>query len=60
MAWIASNKILSSAKAAALDIVSKPQQRSCRSALSMYSEMPTGEIALEEFERFALDRLKGE
>ena len=60
MAWIASNKVLTSAKAAALDTVAKPQQRSIRAPLSMYTEMPSGEIALEEFERFALDRLKGE
>jgi hypothetical protein len=34
-------------------------QRPLRVALSMYNEMPSGEIALEEFERFAIDRLKG-
>lgn len=28
--------------------------------LSMYGELPEGEIAIEEFERFALDRLRGE
>jgi hypothetical protein len=27
--------------------------------LSMYSELPEGEIAIEEFERFAMDRLRG-
>ena len=61
MAWVASNKVInSSAKAAALATTSKPQQqRSSRSTLSMYTEVPSGEIALEEFERFALDRLKG-
>jgi hypothetical protein len=61
MAWVASNKVISAkAAAAALATTSKPQQqRSSRSTLSMYSEVPSGEIALEEFERFALDRLKG-
>ena len=34
-------------------------QRS-RVALSMYSDLPEGEIAIEEFERFAMDRLRGE
>lgn len=27
--------------------------------ISMYDEAPQGEVAIEEFERFALDRLKG-
>lgn len=27
--------------------------------LSMYKEVPTGEISLEEFEEYALDRLRG-
>lgn len=27
--------------------------------LSMYKEKPTGEISLEEFEEYALDRLRG-
>ena len=29
-------------------------------ALSMYADLPEGEIAIEEFERFATDRLRGE
>lgn len=28
-------------------------------ALSMYTDLPAGEIAIEEFERFAMDRLRG-
>lgn len=28
--------------------------------LSMYADLPDGEIAIEEFERFAMDRLRGE
>ena len=60
MAWVATNKVINAKAAAALATTSKPQQqRSTRSILSMYSEVPSGEIALEEFERFALDRLKG-
>lgn len=31
-----------------------------RVALSMYADLPDGEIAIEEFERFAMDRLRGE
>lgn len=31
-----------------------------KAALSMYRELPEGEIAIEEFERFAIDRLRGE
>lgn len=30
-----------------------------RVALSMYADLPDGEIAIEEFERFAMDRLRG-
>jgi hypothetical protein len=28
--------------------------------VSMYVETPSGEITLEEFERFAIDRIQGE
>lgn len=28
-------------------------------ALSMYTDLPSGEVAIEEFERFAIDRLHG-
>lgn len=62
MAWIASNKVLSStAKAsAALKVQQHQYNKHGRlGALSMYIEPPHGDIALEEFERFALDRLKG-
>lgn len=59
MAWVASNKVLSAK--ATLANASKPQhQRSSRSSLSLYLDPPSHELALEEFERFALDRLKGE
>ena len=38
--------------------VAKPQAR-VKSLLSLYAEAPTGEIRLEEFERFSIDRLMG-
>ena len=31
-----------------------------KAALSLYTDLPDGEIAIEEFERFAMDRLRGE
>jgi hypothetical protein len=33
--------------------------RAALSDLSMYRDRPTGEISLEEFESYALDRLRG-
>lgn len=35
------------------------QQPRVKSLLSLYAEAPTGEIRLEEFERFSIDRLMG-
>lgn len=59
MAWVATNKIPSTA--AASKATPTPIGRGVHRnvALSMYSDMPSGEISLEEFERYALDRLKG-
>ena len=57
MAWVASNKVLS-AKATLANASKPQQQRSSRSSLSLYLDPPSHELALEEFERFALDRLK--
>ena len=48
-----------SRKAAAEVAPAKAQLRS-KVALSMYTDLPAGEIAIEEFERFAMDRLRGE
>ena len=48
-----------SRKAAAEVAPAKAQLRS-KVALSMYTDLPDGEIAIEEFERFAMDRLRGE
>ena len=59
MAWVASNKVVNTTKAAAQATATKGAMPRSRSPLSMYVDVPTGEIALEEFERFALDRLKG-
>lgn len=53
--WINANKVGGPSKA-----TEQKGQRPLRVALTMYNEMPSGEIALEEFERFAIDRLKGE
>ena len=33
---------------------------SCTSGISMYREPPPGEVCIEEFERYAIDRLRGE
>lgn len=41
------------------DVTATKAQQS-RVLLSMYSDLPDGEIAIEEFERFAMDRLRGE
>ena len=36
----------------------KPQEK-VKSLLSLYADAPTGEIRLEEFEKFSIDRLMG-
>jgi DNA primase large subunit len=59
MAWVQSNKVANTTKAAAQATAAKGAAPRSRPSLSMYTDMPSGEIALEEFERFALDRLKG-
>lgn len=48
-----------SRKAVAEAVPVKAQLRS-KVSLSMYTDLPDGEIAIEEFERFAMDRLRGE
>lgn len=53
--WINANRV----GAPALKGTDQKAQKPLRVAMSMYNEMPSGEIALEEFERFAIDRLKG-
>ena len=62
MSWVNTNKILnSSAKANALSTAAKQSGSHLRSrmAISMYNDAPDGEISLEEFERYAVDRLQG-
>lgn len=39
--------------------VSKPRLRADDLPLSLYKEKPDAEISLEEFERYALDRIQG-
>ncbi len=60
MAWVASNTVANTTRAPAAAPGAAAPRGGRASALSMYAAPPEGEIALEEFERFALDRLKGE
>ena len=64
MAWLGAqntSKVLKSvASAAKGDPVSTAKPRRPVGELSMYAAAPEGEVAIEEFERFALDRLRGE
>ena len=46
-------------KAGGKDEVEVKQQAREKSLLSLYAEAPTGEIRLEEFEQFSIDRLMG-
>lgn len=46
-------------KAGGKDEVEVKQQARAKSLLSLYAEAPTGEIRLEEFEQFSIDRLMG-
>lgn len=61
MATFLSANAVQTAKARVLQDV-QPNKAAARAkvALSMYSHLPDGEIAIEEFERFAMDRLRGE
>ena len=60
MAWVATNKVPSSTAKSVTPAPAIGLSRRNATTLSMYSDMPSGEISLEEFERYALDRLKGE
>ena len=58
MAWLAQqNKGV--AAAVSVDPASAVKPRRPTGELSMYAEPPEGEVAVEEFERVALDRLRG-
>ena len=61
MAWLAQqNKGALAAAAVAVDPASAAKPRRPTGELSMYAEPPEGEVAIEEFERCALDRLRGD
>ena len=64
MAWLgaqnAGKALKNVAVAANGDPASAVKQRRPVGELSMYAKAPEGEVAIEEFERFALDRLRGE
>ncbi len=47
-------------KVLAVAQMTKAKTPRSKPALSMYQALPDGEIAIEEFERFAMDRLRGE
>jgi hypothetical protein len=65
MSWVKANRILNShdkAIAVSKEIsgsLSSAQQNGRVMMVSMYDEAPDGDISLEEFERFAVDRLHG-
>ncbi len=46
-------------KASGKDAAEAKPQASVKSLLSLYADAPTGEIRLEEFEKFSIDRLMG-
>lgn len=65
MSWLASQTPVSGRKGAAF-AVGTPGSRSTPGGridqlrvLSMYGEPPAGEVVLEDFERFAIARLRG-
>ena len=64
MSWVKANKILNvhdkrkeEARLVASSTVKKNVSVGSSSLLSMYTDAPDGDISLEEFERFAVDRL---
>lgn len=65
MSWVKANRILNShdkAIAVSKEIsgsLSSAQQNGRMMMVSMYDDAPDGDISLEEFERFAVDRLHG-
>jgi len=58
MAWLAQQN-RGVVAAVSIDPASTAKPRRPTGELSMYAEPPEGEIAVEEFERVALDRLRG-
>lgn len=55
--WLASGAVAGAIKPLK-DAAAERVQRS-KASLSMYTDLPDGEVAIEEFERFAIDRLHG-
>ena len=60
MAWLAQQNKGALAAAVIVDPASAVKPRRPTGELSMYTDPPEGEVAIEEFERVALDRLRGE
>jgi hypothetical protein len=58
MAWLGANRAVGGATAQK-DASTVRSRKSTRVALTMYRDLPEGEVAIEEFERFAVDRLRG-
>ena len=58
MAWLA-QQTKGLAAAVNVDPASAVKPRRPTGELSMYAEPPEGQVAIEEFERVALDRLRG-
>lgn len=64
MSWVKTNRILNSHDKAIAVSKDVPLSGSVQNGgrvmmVSMYDEAPDGDISLEEFERFAVDRLHG-
>lgn len=64
MSWLAAQAPRAAAAAPSLPGAAKPSTISSTAAadaarLSMYATPPRGDVAVEDFERAALDRLKG-
>jgi hypothetical protein len=61
MAWVQTGKVLTARDKIVQSTLqdAAPGSKAARVSLSMYGELPSGEVAIEEFERFAMDRLRG-
>ena len=49
----------SRAAAAASAVAEDAPEQASEQRISMYTEAPAGEVCIEDFERFAIDRLRG-
>lgn len=60
-AWMQKQQARSSRAAAAAPASSADAaEHASEQRISMYTEAPPGEVCIEDFERFAIDRLRGE